>query len=55
MQPALGHLAGHRPRIRESNAHAVDIQALLGREGIAITQVYAHEGQERLGKSVVDT
>ena len=30
----------------------IDIQALLGHESIATTQIYTHAGQERLSKLV---
>jgi integrase/recombinase XerD len=32
----------------------LDIQALLGHESIATTQIYTHAGQERLSKLVAD-
>jgi integrase len=36
------------------NIASVDIQALLGHESIATTQIYTHAGQERLSKLVAD-
>ncbi|MGY6217368.1 tyrosine-type recombinase/integrase [Methylolobus aquaticus] len=39
-------------RLLENNAQLVDIQALLGHESIATTQIYTHAGQERLSKLV---
>jgi len=41
-------------RLLENNAQLVDIQALLGHESIATTQIYTHAGQERLSKLVAD-
>jgi integrase/recombinase XerD len=41
-------------RLMENNAQLVDIQALLGHESIATTQIYTHAGQERLSKLVAD-
>jgi integrase/recombinase XerD len=41
-------------RLLEKNVQLVDIQALLGHESIATTQIYTHAGQERLSKLVAD-
>jgi site-specific recombinase XerD len=41
-------------RLLEKDAQLVDIQALLGHESIATTQIYTHAGQERLSKLVAD-
>jgi integrase/recombinase XerD len=41
-------------RLLEKDVQLVDIQALLGHESIATTQIYTHAGQERLSKLVVD-
>jgi integrase/recombinase XerD len=38
----------------EKDVQLVDIQALLGHEIIATTQIYTHAGQERLSKLVAD-
>lgn len=40
--------------LENNNAQLVDIQALLGHESIATTQIYTHAGQERLSKLVAD-
>lgn len=39
-------------RLLEKDVPLVDIQALLGHESIATTQIYTHAGQERLSKLV---
>lgn len=41
-------------RLLEKDVQLVDIQALLGHESIATTQIYTHAGQERLSKLVAD-
>lgn len=41
-------------RLLEKYVQLVDIQALLGHESIATTQIYKHAGQERLSKLVAD-
>lgn len=41
-------------RLLEKDAQLVDIQALLGHESIATTQIYTHATQERLSKLVAD-
>ncbi len=41
-------------RLLEKEVQLVDIQALLGHESIATTQIYTHAGQERLSKLVAD-
>jgi integrase/recombinase XerD len=41
-------------RLLERDVQLVDIQALLGHESIATTQIYTHAGQERLSKLVAD-
>jgi site-specific recombinase XerD len=41
-------------RLLEKDVQLVDIQALLGHESIATTQIYTHAGQERLNKLVAD-
>ncbi|WP_233144573.1 tyrosine-type recombinase/integrase [Methyloprofundus sedimenti] len=41
-------------RLLEKDVHLIDIQALLGHESIATTQIYTHAGQERLSKLVAD-
>ena len=41
-------------RLLEKDVQLVDIQALLGHESIATTQIYTHAGQERLSKLVSD-
>jgi len=41
-------------RLLEKNVQLVDIQALLGHESIATTQIYTHAGQERLSKLVAN-
>ncbi len=40
--------------LENGNAQLVDIQALLGHESIATTQIYTHAGQERLSRLVAD-
>ena len=41
-------------RLLEKDVQLIDIQALLGHESIATTQIYTHAGQERLSKLVAD-
>ena len=41
-------------RLLEKDVQLVDIQALLGHESIATTQIYTHAGQERLSRLVAD-
>ncbi|MDP3332294.1 MAG: tyrosine-type recombinase/integrase [Methylococcaceae bacterium] len=41
-------------RLLEKNVQLVDIQALLGHESIATTQIHRHAGQEWLSKLVAD-
>lgn len=41
-------------RLMERDVSIVDIQALLGHESIATTQIYTHAGQERLSRLVAD-
>ena len=41
-------------RLLEKDVQLVEIQALLGHESIATTQIYTHAGQERLSKLVAD-
>jgi len=41
-------------RLLEKDVQLVDIQALLGHESIATTQIYTHAGQERLSKLVAN-
>jgi integrase/recombinase XerD len=41
-------------RLLEKEVQLIDIQALLGHESIATTQIYTHAGQERLSKLVAD-
>jgi len=41
-------------RLLENDVQLIDIQALLGHESIATTQIYTHAGHERLSKLVAD-
>jgi integrase/recombinase XerD len=41
-------------RLTEKDVQLVDIQALLGYEIIATTQIYTHAGQERLSQLAAD-
>ena len=53
-KPITPHKLRHTyaTRLLENNAQLIDIQALLGHESIATTQIYTHAGQERLSKLV---
>ena len=53
-KPITPHKLRHTyaTRLLENNAQLIDIQALLGHESIATTQIYTHAGQERLSKVV---
>ena len=59
---ADAYLFAKKPVSKPPTAHAmrsylkklIDIQALLGHESIATTQIYTHAGQERLSKLVAD-
>jgi site-specific recombinase XerD len=53
-KPITPHKLRHTyaTRLLEANAQLIDIQALLGHESIATTQIYTHAGQERLSKLV---
>lgn len=53
-KPITPHKLRHTyaTRLLENNAQLIDIQALLGHESIATTQIYTHAGQERLSRLV---
>ncbi len=55
-KPITPHKLRHTyaTRLLENNAQLIDIQALLGHESIATTQIYTHAGHERLSKLVQD-
>ena len=49
---ALGLKASYATNLLDAGAERVDIQALLGHESIATTQIDTHVGQERMEKVV---
>ena len=53
-KPITPHKLRHTyaTRLLENNAQLIDIQALLGHESIATTQIYTHAGQVRLSRLV---